>query len=202
MIEHELILLGLLKESPKHGYEIKKKIKEILFFFAGLDLKSVYYPLSVLEKQGQVTKHVDRQGRRPQRFIYSLTPKGRARFDELLEKSFLNFKRPQFMLDSSLYFLNDLDARIAKRRLRARMVILKRISRALKLQFASLKVNRPALLNGAPGIPKGGILEAAINAHSCSKEQEFGLQKYKILEHNLRMLEAESKFLAGLIKAI
>ena len=33
MIEQELILLGLLKESPKHGYEIKKKIKEIFYAY-------------------------------------------------------------------------------------------------------------------------------------------------------------------------
>ena len=44
-MEQELLLLGLLKESPKHGYEIKKKIKEMLSLFAGVDLKSIYYPL-------------------------------------------------------------------------------------------------------------------------------------------------------------
>ena len=171
MIEHELILLGLLKESPKHGYEIKKKIKEILFFFAGLELKSIYYPLSVMENKGLVVKHIDRQGRRPKRFIYALTPKGRARFQELLTKSFLDFNRPQFRLDSSLYFLNNLPARTVKRRLRARMLILKKITRTLKLQACSFKANGATPLN-------------------------------KILEHNLRMLEAESKFLSGLIKTI
>jgi len=171
MIEHELILLGLLKESPKHGYEIKKKIKEILFFFAGLDLRSVYYPLKVLEQKGLVSRHIDRQGRRPKRFIYKLTPKGRQRFTELLTKSFLDFKRPQFCLDSSLYFLNDLPAEAAKRRLRGRMSILKKITRSLRLQSSSLKLNGPIPLS-------------------------------KILEHNLQMLEAESKFLAALIKTI
>lgn len=50
MIEQELLLLGLLREGPKHGYEIKLKIKEILFLFAGIDIKSIYYPLKVLEK--------------------------------------------------------------------------------------------------------------------------------------------------------
>ena len=50
MIEHELLFLGLLKESPKHGYDIKLKIKEILSLFAGVELKSIYYPLRILEK--------------------------------------------------------------------------------------------------------------------------------------------------------
>jgi len=128
MIESELILLGLLKESPKHGYEIKTKVKEILSLFAGIDLKSIYYPLAILEKQGLIEKKVSKQGRRPMRFVYALTKKGQRRFDELLNKSFLDFKRPQFSLDLSLYFLNYSKPAHAKRRLRARLVILKKVS--------------------------------------------------------------------------
>ncbi len=96
MIEQELLLLGLLKESPKHGYDIKIKIKGILSLFAGLDLKSIYYPLKILENKGLVAKRASKPGRRPQRFVYALTRKGENRFNELLSKSFLNFKRPQF----------------------------------------------------------------------------------------------------------
>jgi DNA-binding PadR family transcriptional regulator len=139
MIEQELLLLGLVKESPKHGYEIKKKIKEILALFAGIDIKSIYYPLAVLEKKGLLIRRVNREGRRPQRFVYTLTPKGEARFKELLTKSFLNFKRPQFSLDLSLYFLHYIKPKIARRRLRARMSILKKLSRGLKLTIDSSK---------------------------------------------------------------
>src|SRR3989338_1094771 len=106
MIEQELLLLGLLKEGPKHGYYIKLKIKEILSLFAGVDLKSIYYPLRILEKRGLVAKRISKPTRRPERIVYFLTPKGEIRFNELLTKSLLNFKRPQFSLDLSLYFLN------------------------------------------------------------------------------------------------
>ncbi|MGE5197526.1 MAG: helix-turn-helix transcriptional regulator [Deltaproteobacteria bacterium] len=146
MIEHELILLGLLKESPMHGYEIKKKIKEILSLFAGIDLKSIYYPLAVLEKKGLVIKHINKQGRRPQRFIYKLTPKGQERFNQLLAKSFLDFKRPQFSLDLSLYFLNYMHPDIAKRRLRARMQVLERLSRHITQLINSLTRKKDASL--------------------------------------------------------
>lgn len=139
MIEHELILLGLLKESPKHGYEIKKKIKEISALFAGTNFKSIYYPLEVLEKKGLVVKHSGKQGRRPQRFVYQLSAKGRARFSELLSKSFLNFKRPQFSLDLSLYFLDKIEPATAKRRLRARTVLLKKLSGNLNQMEIGLK---------------------------------------------------------------
>lgn len=51
MSQQDLLLLGLLKESPKHGYEIKKKIKEIPSLFAGVASKSIYYPLAALKKR-------------------------------------------------------------------------------------------------------------------------------------------------------
>ena len=105
MIEQELLFLGLLKEGARHGYEIKKRIKEILSLFAGLQVKSIYYPLRVLEKKGLVVKRIAKQPNRPDRLIYSLTSQGEARFNNLLLRSFLDFKRPRFSLDISLYFL-------------------------------------------------------------------------------------------------
>ncbi len=138
MIEHELILLGLLKESPKHGYQIKKQIKTILSLFAGIDMKSIYYPLRILEKKGLLAKHSDRQGKRPQRFVYKLTPKGQARFKQLLSKSLLELKRPHFSLDLSLYFLKNIEPQEARRRLRGRMLMLSKLQRDLEQTILSL----------------------------------------------------------------
>ena len=146
MIGHELILLGLLKESPKHGYEIKKKIKDILSLFAGIDLKSIYYPLRILEKKGLVIKRASREGKRPRRFVFELTSKGKARFKELLSESFLNFNRPQFSLDLSLYFLDDIEPAVAKRRLRARMLILKKLATTLNKTIGALKTRKSSSL--------------------------------------------------------
>jgi DNA-binding PadR family transcriptional regulator len=139
MIQHELILLGLLKEGPKHGYEIKKRVKKILMLFAGIDLKSIYYPLKVLEKKGLIIKRITKPGRRPARIVYCLSAKGQSRFDELLAQSFLNFKRPQFSLDLSLYFLDYIKPDIARRRLRGRMLILRKLSKDLRQTTNSLK---------------------------------------------------------------
>ena len=146
MLEQELVLLGLLKEGPKHGYQIKKEIKEILSLFAGLDLKSIYYPLQVLEKKGLVKKSTTRSGRHPIRYVYELTPKGQFRFQALLNRSLLDFKRPQFSLDLSLYFLNYIKPEISKRRLQARMQILKNLSKNLKDTMVSLKNKKSASL--------------------------------------------------------
>jgi len=128
MIDQEFILLGLLRQSPKHGYEIKIKVREILSLFAGVQLKSIYYPLKILEQKGLLSKRVVKKGKRPSRLVYCLTPKGKERFGILLNKSLLNFERPQFTLDLSLYFLNYLPQNLARRRLAARLSILKKIT--------------------------------------------------------------------------
>lgn len=128
MIEQELLLLGLLRQAPKHGYEIKVKVRQILSLFAGIELKSIYYPLKILEKKGFLTKQVAKSGRRPERVVYCLTDKGKKRFELLLGKNLLDFKRPQFTLDLSLYFLSYLPTDLARRRLSARLNILKKIS--------------------------------------------------------------------------
>jgi len=147
MIEQELLLLGLLREAPKHGYEIKTKIRQILSIFAGVQLKSIYYPLRVLEKKKLVLKRAGKQGRRPERFVYYLTAKGKKRFEELLSKSLLVLKRPQFSLDLSLYFLHYLKPKSAKRRLRGRLSILSKISRGIERVINTKELQKtPALL--------------------------------------------------------
>jgi len=171
MIEQELLLLGLLRESPKHGYNIKTEIKEILSLSAGVELKSIYYPLHILEKKGLVVKKILKPGKRPERIVYALSEKGQSRFDELLSKSLLNLKRPQFSLDLSLYFLHYMKPSVARRRLTLRLHILNRISRGLEKMIQQQKKKK-------------------------------GLSLRRILEHNLKMLEAESEFLSDLIKDI
>ncbi|MFA5199948.1 MAG: helix-turn-helix transcriptional regulator [Candidatus Omnitrophota bacterium] len=132
MIEQELILLGLLRQSPKHGYEIKLKVRKILSLFTGIQLKSIYYPLRILEKEGLLTKQAFRKDSRPERFVYCLTDKGKRRFEMLLNKNLLDFKRPQFTLDLSLYFLNFLKPAVARKRLEKRLEILEKISSGIE----------------------------------------------------------------------
>jgi DNA-binding PadR family transcriptional regulator len=171
MIEQELLLLGLLRQGPKHGYDIKVNVKEILSIFAGIQLKSVYYPLRILERKCLIVKKIAKVGNRPKRIVYTLTEKGKRRFDLLLGKSIIELNRPKFSLDLSLYFLHYLKPVSAKRRLRARLNILNKISLGL------VKMSKVD--------PKGGYSPLA-----------------RILEHNQKMLEAESKFISHLIETL
>jgi DNA-binding PadR family transcriptional regulator len=139
VIEHELLFLGLLKDGAKHGYEIKRQIEEELFPFVGLKIKSIYYPLKKMEKLGLIKKDVGREGKWPEKFIYSLTAKGEKIFDHLITDSFLSIERPYFNIDLSLYFLQYVDRTIAKRQLRGRVLFLRRIQRELTAVKKSIK---------------------------------------------------------------
>jgi hypothetical protein len=63
----------------------------------------------------------------------------------LLNKNLLDFKRPQFTLDLSLYFLGFLKPALARRRLKKRLEISDKISSGIKQMF-----NSPELKNSLP----------------------------------------------------
>jgi len=131
MIEHEILFLGLLMEHPKHGYDIKRQIEDELVPFIGLEIKSIYYPLKKIEEAGLIRKETGREGNWPQKVVYSITPKGRKKFEQLITQSFLSVERPYFQMDLSLYFLQYIDKNVAKKRLKTRLVLLKKIRKHL-----------------------------------------------------------------------
>jgi len=104
----ELILLGLIKKSPKHGYEIKKIIEEEIKPLTNITLTSIYYNLEKLSKRGYLQYDLERSGQRPEKRVYRLTSKGEKRFYKLLIKNFLFLERPFFNLDLILYFLEEI----------------------------------------------------------------------------------------------
>lgn len=123
----DLMFLGLLQGGPKHGYEIKKEIDSAVSQFTGTDVKSVYYPLKRLAERGMVSRSVGRAGKRPEKFVYRVTKKGKEEFTKLLNKSFLIIQRPYLNIDLSLYFLQYADPKIVKRRLETRLNGLRKI---------------------------------------------------------------------------
>lgn len=50
----EIAVLGLLKEQPLHGYELKKRLSETLGFLWGVSYGSLYPALRRLEREGAI----------------------------------------------------------------------------------------------------------------------------------------------------
>ena len=82
----ELAILGLLKEHPMHGYELKKQLGQKLGFFWTVSFGSLYPTLKKLERRGLVEKIFppDHTSRRKQE--YRITEQGERHFLSLLEE--------------------------------------------------------------------------------------------------------------------
>ncbi|MCK5557470.1 MAG: PadR family transcriptional regulator [Candidatus Hydrogenedentes bacterium] len=105
----DLILLGLLKESPKHGYEIKQVVDERLQRIASITSGTVYYTLRKLERQGFVSKKRARTGRRPEKYVYHVTSAGEEEFARLHRESFFAPDTFFSTFNAGLYFIRYAD---------------------------------------------------------------------------------------------
>jgi DNA-binding PadR family transcriptional regulator len=77
-------MLGILAEKDLHGYELKSNFDEKVGDFWSLNYGQIYTTLDRLEKDDLVTYDRQSQDRRPDRKIYSITPKGRKELAEWL----------------------------------------------------------------------------------------------------------------------
>ncbi len=127
----KLTILGILKQRPRHGYEIKKIIKKELGIFASLENKSIYYPLKMMEKRGLIKKNTARESGRIERHIYSLTSRGSKEFLKLAMEALLSQKRPFIDIDTPLYFLPYLEKKKVFAHLRLKKRFLEKVKKWL-----------------------------------------------------------------------
>lgn len=70
-------LLGLLARAPMHGYELKTAFETELASLLTLNYGQLYPALDRLETDGLVIKERVAQDDRPDKKVYSITPRGR-----------------------------------------------------------------------------------------------------------------------------
>jgi DNA-binding PadR family transcriptional regulator len=80
----ELAVLGLLHESPLHGYELRKRLNLLLGWGRLLSYGSLYPALKRLLRAGWITEVAAASPgvSRRQRIVYQITPAGRQFFGE------------------------------------------------------------------------------------------------------------------------
>ncbi len=105
----DLILLGLLLDAPRHGYELRRYIQKRLGDIAVITPGTIYYTLKKLKRKGLVKVRSDRDGKRPERFVYTITKEGREAFRDLLEKALLHVDKPYSTFDIALHFYERAD---------------------------------------------------------------------------------------------
>lgn len=89
----EFAVLGLLQDSPMHGYELRKRLNGVLGTFRAISYGSLYPCLKDLLRQGLIEEDGPANagapalsGRRA-KVVYRLTADGKERLAELLEDS-------------------------------------------------------------------------------------------------------------------
>ena len=83
----ELAVLGLLHESPMHGYELRKRLNLVLGWGRVLSYGSLYPALKKMLRAGWISEEAAEApatASRRQRIVYELTPAGNERFAQLL----------------------------------------------------------------------------------------------------------------------
>lgn len=86
-VDPRLIILGLLKKAPMHGYELQRVMKQSkVDQWAGLLKGSIYHCLKSMAGEGLVkAKSSEASGR--VKAVYEITARGRTEFKQLLRTS-------------------------------------------------------------------------------------------------------------------
>jgi len=90
----EFAVLGLLDETPMHGYELRTRLKTVLGAFRAFSYGSLYPTLRRMRERGWITEEAPQPGSsapaltgRRGKVVYRLTADGKERLAELLAEA-------------------------------------------------------------------------------------------------------------------
>lgn len=84
----DIILMGMLTEEPHNAYEINKIIEaRRTRTWLKISTAAVYRNLRRLHSDGHLEAHTTREGLKPHKTVFSITPEGREYFLEILRES-------------------------------------------------------------------------------------------------------------------
>ncbi len=123
-MERKLLLLGLLRGHEMHGYQLNEFIDSHLGASVHLKKPTAYRLLNNMAEDGWVTYREEREGNRPPRRVYAITPQGEAAFQQLLRESLSDYKPVDFPGNIGLLFLDALPVEEALSLLQKRRAIV------------------------------------------------------------------------------
>jgi DNA-binding PadR family transcriptional regulator len=167
-----LAVLGCLGERPMHPYEISStlrsrgKEKSIK-----LNYGSLYSVVESLQKHGLIEpRETIREGRRPERTVYAITPAGLAEFEDWLAELIAVPSQDPSQLEAGLSLLPGLPPDEAARLLEDR-------ARALEVELRSLNVAHS--MAREQGLPELFLIEGVFREAMLTAEMTFVRQLAK-----------------------
>jgi DNA-binding PadR family transcriptional regulator len=124
-MERELLLLGLLRDAEMHGYQLNEFIDSHLDLMVDLKRPTAYRLLDKMADRGWITYHEEREGNRPPRRVFGITPAGEKTFQRLLRTSLAKFEPAVSPGNIGLLFLQALPIAEAAALLQARRTKVK-----------------------------------------------------------------------------
>jgi DNA-binding PadR family transcriptional regulator len=87
----DFAILGLLHEAPMHGYELRKRLHELLGAFRAFSYGTLYPTLGRLQRAGLIVEESPEEdvrawGRRAKK-VYKITAEGKERFTDLIAQA-------------------------------------------------------------------------------------------------------------------
>jgi DNA-binding PadR family transcriptional regulator len=169
-----LSILELLDERPMHPYELASTMRDRhQDEFIRLNFGSLYHTVDVLERSGWIVPgEREKEGRRPERTVFNLTPAGREMLVQVVSEILARPRREYPHFAAGLMFMHHLSTARAVECLRERASSLEAKAEKLKGIMSQLR---------AEGITRLSLVE---------------------LEHKIAMVEFERKWVSGLEKEI
>jgi DNA-binding PadR family transcriptional regulator len=148
-----LMLLGLLRAGPKHGYELHRIVVGHGELYADLKKPTLYHLLDRLAAQGAVavTTESGARGRRGERLVYALAPEGNRLFERLLRSALATFHAGSTGLEVAAVFLDCLPAAEARLLLDDRRDAVQRRRAIIAAELGPLAAERSSAARIADG---------------------------------------------------
>jgi DNA-binding PadR family transcriptional regulator len=170
-----LAVLSCLSERPMHPYEISTTLrtrgKEQSI---KLNYGSLYTVVESLQKHALITaRETTREGRRPERTVYEITPAGRDEFEDWLAELLSTPVRDYTSLEAGLSLMPGLPPDEVARLLAERAERLRIELRSLDAMFAE---------TAEMGLPELFVVEGRFRRHMLAAELDF----VTTLAHDIR----------------
>lgn len=103
-----LMVLGLLQRGPRHGYELHRVVVAHGSIYADLKKPTLYHLLERLARAGFVDLRTEEGARGPrgERLVYSITARGQAEFQRLLEGLVTRYTPDHMAVEMAMSFLS------------------------------------------------------------------------------------------------
>lgn len=172
----DLIVLGILKKESMSAYDIQKLVEyRNISKWVKISTPSIYKKVIQLEEKGYITSTQVKEGKMPEKAVYTLTDSGNSQFEKLMVE--ISLKPIHIFLDFNAVIVN-LDSLSRENQ----QVCLANIENNIKTIKSYLEENEN-LKKNAPEIPETGmavleqqlILIQAIETWIASMKERFDL---------------------------